>query len=104
MAARPSKARLPAFRPPELATLVDRVPDGEDWLHEVKFDGYRCLLSVAGGKALAFTRSGLDWSDKFKTVVEAGAKLKIGSGLFDGEVVVLDAGGKSHFQSLQSSL
>jgi ATP-dependent DNA ligase len=63
--------KLPAFRAPQLATLVDHVPTGSDWMHEVKYDGYRTLLAVGGGKAKAYTRTGLDWSDRFAPIVAA---------------------------------
>ena len=68
---RASAAKPPAFRPVQLATLVDHVPAGGGWLHEMKYDGYRCLIAVGGGEARAYTRSGLDWSDKFAPVVAA---------------------------------
>src|SRR5437868_3199405 len=96
--------RRPAFRALQLATLVDRVPTGEGWLHEMKFDGYRCLLSIAGSEVRAFTRSGLDWSDFFQPIVQAGRKLKVNAALIDGEAVVLDEQGRSNFQALQASL
>jgi bifunctional non-homologous end joining protein LigD len=95
---------LPAFQPPQLATLVDRVPAGSSWVHEMKYDGYRCLIAIGGGRARAYTRSGLDWSDKFAPVIAAAEKLKVHSALIDGEAVVLDAAGKSNFQALQASL
>ena len=101
---RASTGKPPAFRPVQLATLVDHVPSGSGWLHEMKYDGYRCLIAVGGGKAHAYTRSGLDWSDKFAPVVEAARKLEVRSALIDGEAVVLDANGKSDFQALQASL
>lgn len=95
---------LPAFQPPQLATLVDHVPAGAAWVHEMKYDGYRCLIAVGTGQARAYTRSGLDWSDKFAPIVAAAAKLKVGTALIDGEAVVLDAAGKTNFQALQASL
>jgi bifunctional non-homologous end joining protein LigD len=70
----------------------------------MKYDGYRCLIAVGGGKARAYTRSGLDWSDKFAPIVGAAEKLKAKSALIDGEAVVLDQNGKSDFQALQASL
>ncbi len=94
---------MPAFQPVQLATLVDHVPPGKAWLHEMKHDGYRCLLAVGNGAACAYTRSGLDWSEKFSTVVDAAAKLD-GTALIDGEIVVLDAQGRSNFQALQSAI
>jgi bifunctional non-homologous end joining protein LigD len=95
--------KMPPFRAPQLATLVDHVPAGTNWLHEIKYDGYRTLIAVGGGKAKAYTRTGLDWSDRFRTVVEAAAQLP-GSALIDGEVVALDKDGRPSFQALQASL
>jgi bifunctional non-homologous end joining protein LigD len=94
----------PPFQPVQLATLVDHVPAGDRWLHEMKFDGYRCLLSVAGGQGHAFTRSGLDWSAPFKSILGEAASLPVKSALIDGEAVVLDATGKASFQALQAAI
>jgi bifunctional non-homologous end joining protein LigD len=94
---------MPDFQSPQLATLVDHVPGGGQWLHEVKYDGYRALVGYGGGKAKAWTRNGLDWSDRFAPVVAAAAKLP-GAGLIDGEVVALDSEGRPSFQALQASL
>ncbi len=94
----------PPFQPVQLATLVDTVPTGTRWLHEMKYDGYRVLLAVGGGTAVAYTRSGLDWSEKFAGLVQAASTLKVTSALIDGEAVVLDADGRSSFQALQNAL
>ena len=93
----------PAFLEPQLATLVDEVPSGTSWMHEIKYDGYRLLLSVGEGVATAWTRNGLDWSDKFKALVKAASKLPAGC-LIDGEAVALDEEGRPSFQLLQSTL
>jgi bifunctional non-homologous end joining protein LigD len=93
----------PPFQDPQLATLVDEVPAGNSWIHEYKYDGYRLLLAVGDGVATAWTRHGKDWSDKFKALVKAAAKLPAGS-LIDGEAVALDQQGKPSFQLLQSTL
>jgi bifunctional non-homologous end joining protein LigD len=93
----------PPFMEPQLATLVDDVPPGSAWLHEIKYDGYRLLLSIGDGVATAFTRKGLDWSDKFKPLVKAAARLPAGC-LIDGEAVALDEEGRPSFQLLQSTL
>ncbi|URD60629.1 DNA ligase D [Sphingomonas sp. KRR8] len=93
----------PPFAEPQLATLVDTVPTGNDWLHEYKYDGYRLLLSVGDGSVLAWTRNGKDWSDHFAPLVKAAAKLPPGC-LLDGEAVALDDKGKPNFQLLQSTL
>ena len=93
----------PPFEEPQLATLVDEVPTGNAWLHEYKYDGYRLLLSVGDGVATAWTRNGKDWSDKFKALEKAAAKLPAGC-LIDGEAVALDDKGRTSFQLLQSTL
>ncbi|MDZ4690243.1 non-homologous end-joining DNA ligase [Terricaulis sp.] len=98
-----AKTQLPAFRAVQLATLVDAVPEGEAWLHEIKFDGYRVLLAASADSAIAYTRSGLDWSDKFPKIVEAAAALELRSALIDGEAVVLDEKGRSSFQLMQGA-
>jgi len=93
----------PPFEEPQLATLVDAVPPGTSWIHEYKYDGYRLLLAVGEGVATAWTRNGKDWSDKFKALVKAAAKLPAGC-LIDGEAVAIDEEGKPSFQLLQSTL
>jgi bifunctional non-homologous end joining protein LigD len=107
-AIRPRKAKTsgmpPPFRAVQLATLVDHVPAGNSWLHEMKYDGYRTLISVGGGDGRAYTRSGLDWTDKFAAIVTDAATLDVSSALFDGEAVVLDAEGRTSFQALQGAL
>jgi bifunctional non-homologous end joining protein LigD len=70
----------------------------------MKYDRYRLLVAVGGGQARAYTRSGLDWSDKFAEIVAAAAELDVGSALLDGEAVVMDAQGRSSFQALQGAL
>ena len=98
-----ASAAIPAFRDVQLATLVDAVPTGSGWLHEVKYDGYRALLACGGGSAKAFTRTGLDWSDRFAPIVAAAAALPAGA-LIDGEVVALDKDGRPSFSALQAAL
>ena len=99
-----TKTKPPAFTAPQLATLVDRPPAGNDWLHETKYDGYRALLAVGGGKCVAYTRSGLDWTAKFKSVADAAARLSCSTALIDCEVVSLDSTGKPSFGTLQAAL
>ncbi len=102
-AKRKASAAPPAFMDPQLATLVDDVPTGNGWIHEIKYDGYRLLISVGDGVATAYTRNGLDWSDKFKALVKAASRLPAGC-LIDGEAVALDDEGRPSFQLLQSTL
>jgi bifunctional non-homologous end joining protein LigD len=70
----------------------------------MKYDGYRALVAVGGGQARAYTRSGLDWSDRFPSILSDATKLEVRSALIDGEAVVLDAEGRSSFQALQGAL
>ncbi len=93
----------PAFQLPQLATLVDEVPTGSEWLFEYKYDGYRLLIATGAGAATAWTRKGKDWSDKFRALVKAAASLPPGC-LIDGEAVALNTRGKPDFQLLQSTL
>lgn len=101
--ARMSGAR-PAFRSPMLATLVHQLPAGPDWVFEVKYDGYRCLIGLGKPGAIAWTRTGLDWSDRFRSVLDAAARLPVSSALIDGEIVALDDEGRPSFSALQKAL
>lgn len=95
---------LPGFVAPQLATLVTEPPEGDDWLHEIKYDGYRAIAAVGGGRCRIYTRSGQDWTEKFASLADRLSQLKIESALLDGEIVVLDAHGQSRFQLLQNTL
>ncbi|ESQ93503.1 DNA ligase [Asticcacaulis sp. AC460] len=93
-----------SFIEPELATLADKVPSGEKWVHEVKFDGYRLQALIEGGEVRLLTRTGLDWTPKFAGIARLLQKLKVGTAILDGEVVALDSEGVSSFKTLQDSL
>jgi bifunctional non-homologous end joining protein LigD len=88
----------------ELATLVDAPPEGDQWLHEIKFDGYRLLAFLAEGEVRLRTRNGNDWTHKFPSLYAAVAKLNAKTAVLDMEAVVLDAAGKSSFQAMQHAL
>jgi bifunctional non-homologous end joining protein LigD len=98
------KAALPKFVPPELATLVDRAPAGDAWLHEMKYDGYRILARVERGRVRLLSRNGRDWTDNFPTVAKAVGRLAADRALLDGEVAVLLDNGTTSFQALQNHL
>lgn len=98
------KGRLAGAIEPQLATLVDEAPRGEEWLHELKFDGYRVLCEVKDGKVHIWTRNGKDWTDRFSPVAEAVAQLPVRAALLDGEVAVLEPNGTTSFQALQNAL
>lgn len=97
-------AKLPRTFRPQLATLTDRVPSGDDWLHEMKFDGYRILAFVDREEVRLVTRNGNDWTKKFPSVAAAVRELSLKHGLLDGEVVILRPDGTPDFQRLQNSL
>jgi bifunctional non-homologous end joining protein LigD len=98
------RGALPPFQPVQLATLVDHVPPGDRWLHELKYDGYRTLIAIGDGEGRAYTRSGLDWSDRFAGLIAEAVQLDMTSALIDGEAVVTLADGRTSFQALQAAL
>lgn len=104
-AAAPKGDSPPDFVPPCLATLQEKPPAGERWLHEVKFDGYRLQARIEKGAVRLLTRSGLDWTERFGTTLpKALAALPCDSALIDGEVVALGDSGVSSFGALQEAL
>jgi bifunctional non-homologous end joining protein LigD len=97
-------AAKPAFVPPCLARL-DKTPAGADWLHEVKFDGYRMQAVRNGDKVALITRTGLDWTRRFGSAITTELQeLPCGSAVIDGEIVVLADTGISDFSALQADL
>jgi bifunctional non-homologous end joining protein LigD len=96
--------KLPAFRKPQLATLVDDVPTGNGWMHEIKFDGYRALIAASGSQVRVYTRTGQDWTDKFAPLAAALAAMGLPPALIDGEIVASDAEGNPDFSTLQAIL
>jgi len=92
---------MPGFIKPQLATLKARAPKGEQWLHEIKFDGYRVQVHVNQGKRKVYTRNGLDWTKRFSVL--AGAFDIPGQAIIDGEVVVIHES-RTNFSELQAEL
>jgi bifunctional non-homologous end joining protein LigD len=101
---RERRARLPDFVPPSLATLHSVPPDGPDWIHEIKFDGYRIQARLDHGAVRLLTRKQLDWTHRFERIAKAVAALPVKTALLDGELVVEDEKGVSSFSSLQTDL
>lgn len=99
-----AKVPLPERIAPQLATRTETPPKGGDWLHEIKFDGYRTLAFVDGGKARLVTRSGLDWTKRYGDLGHAFTTLPCKQAVLDGEIVVLDDKGISRFSALQQTL
>jgi bifunctional non-homologous end joining protein LigD len=96
--------KLAKFEPLQLATLVDAVPTGNTWIHEIKFDGYRLEIAAMGQEVRIYTRNGLDWTEKFGPLAEAVAALDLPSCLIDGEVVAYGKDGNPDFSALQNVL
>ena len=98
------KAILPVFVEPSLAMASARPPEGADWLHEIKHDGYRMQARIDGGKVKLLTRKSLDWTKRFPPVAKALKDLPVQAALLDGEIIVQDEAGQSSFSGLQSQL
>ena len=102
----PKAAKPPkwAFVEPALATRVEKAPESDAWIHEIKYDGYRIQAAVSGDSVRLYTRTGLDWTGKFQSIADALAALNLKDVLLDGEVAVAQASGKTDFSALQKSL
>jgi bifunctional non-homologous end joining protein LigD len=98
------KANFPGFIEPALATSIEKVPSGERWLHEIKFDGNRVQVHLANEAVRVFTRRGNDWTNRFKKVAADAWHIAAGSAIIDGEVVVPAADGTTDFSVLQNEL
>ncbi|KQV28396.1 DNA ligase [Rhizobium sp. Root1203] len=99
------KAALPDFIEPELAKLKPKPPAGADWIHEIKFDGYRLQIRLTKGKVTMLTRTGLDWTERFgRRLADAFSALPVDTAVIDGEVVVERDNGVSDFSALQKEL
>ena len=98
------KAKLPDFVAPQLALLAELPPNGDNWIHEIKLDGYRTLCHKLKSNIKLLTRSGLDWTNKYKFIEQECKKIPADSVMLDGEIVWVDHNGVSHFQGLQNSL
>jgi bifunctional non-homologous end joining protein LigD len=96
------RTAFPKFIQPQLATLVERPPGGDGWLHELKHDGYRILARVERRRAALLSRNARDWTEKFPTVAAALGRLPVEQATLDGEVTVLLPDGTSSFQALQN--
>jgi bifunctional non-homologous end joining protein LigD len=96
---------MPGFIGPCMATLWDRPPSGDNWVHEIKLDGYRVQLHLSEGQGVRyFTRRGHDWAPKFGPLVTAAARLKTRQAVIDGEVCIVTPQGRTDFGALQVDL
>lgn len=97
-------ASLPASLAPQLPTLAAAAPTSQQWIWEIKFDGYRLLARVEGARVQLITRGGHDWSARMPALVKSVAALGLGSAWLDGEIVVLGADGMPDFHALQNAI
>ena len=98
------KRRMPDKLQPQLATLASQAPDGPEWLHEIKYDGYRLLARIEDGEVRLITRGGLDWTAKFPALAARLGQLPLESALIDGELVHLEPEGTTSFSGLQDAI
>lgn len=101
---RAKRAPMPDEVNVQLATLAEAAPSGDEWIHEIKFDGYRVVARVQDKRVSLLTRKALDWTHRMPTLAEAVTQLNLPDAIIDGEFVALDARGVSQFQMLQNSL
>jgi bifunctional non-homologous end joining protein LigD len=98
------QAPLPRSFRPQLASPAAHVPGGKEWLHEIKFDGYRTIARIDGGEVRLCTRTGLDWTKRYGVLIEGFRGLACQQALIDGEIVVQDERGIASFAALQDTL
>src|ERR1700722_8164188 len=94
---------LPQWTPPQLTKLSTKAPSGEQWIHEIKFDGYRMAARIDQGKVKLLTRSGLDWTAKYPATAAAFAELKVKSAYIDGELCGVRPDGVTSFELMQTA-
>jgi bifunctional non-homologous end joining protein LigD len=103
----PSKKKdlkFPGFVEPQLAKLVTTPPEGDEWVHELKFDGYRAVITIDGKSTKFFTRAGNDWTDRYGSLVGELRKIKVTNAIIDSEIVALDEKDRPNFSILQDTL
>ena len=95
---------IPVLIAPQLCTLVECPPSGADWLHEIKYDGWRLLARKHGDDLRLYTRGGIEWSERVPRLVDAIRSLNVASAWLDGEIVHLDDAGFPDFERLQHDI
>jgi ATP-dependent DNA ligase len=96
-------APLPQFVPPQLSQLVEKPPSGPQWVHEIKLDGYRMAARIDNGRVQLLTRTGLDWTAKYPSVITALGKLNVRTAYLDGELCGVDEAGLPSFAHTQAA-
>ncbi|SEP49365.1 DNA ligase D [Rhodospirillales bacterium URHD0017] len=97
-------SRRPKWIKPQLTRLVDEAPTGKDWLHEIKYDGYRMHARIDEGKIQLLTRTGLDWSHRYRRTIDALGSLRVKNAYVDGELCALNSDGVPVFSRLQAAM
>jgi bifunctional non-homologous end joining protein LigD len=103
-AAHGAKANYPGFIEPALASSIDKVPAGDRWIHQIKFDGYRVQVHLINEAVKVFTRRGYDWTNRFRKIADDAWHIAAGSAVIDGEVVIPAADSTTDFAVLQNEL
>ena len=98
------KGQMPAALKPQLATAATAAPEGPEWLHEIKYDGYRLLARIENGATRLITRGGLDWTEKLAALARRLAELPVTAAVIDGELVALHPDGTTSFSDLQDAI
>lgn len=99
----PGRGGLPEVEA-QLATLVREPPEGDEWLHEIKYDGYRAIAYVDRGAVRLVSRNGLSFNERFASICDALSELEVGRVVLDGEICALDESGRTRFEALQRSM
>jgi DNA ligase D-like protein (predicted ligase) len=94
---------LPDFVPPQLTALTETAPEGSEWIHELKWDGYRMHARIDGEDVRLLTRTGLDWTDKYPAIVDALSALPVTQAYLDGELCALSEEGLTSFSAMQAA-
>ncbi|MBM0207183.1 hypothetical protein JNW90_32445 [Micromonospora sp. STR1s_5] len=94
---------LPDFVPPQLTALTEVAPEGGDWAHELKWDGYRMHARIEDGDVRLLTRTGLDWTAKYPAIAEALRALPVSDAYLDGELCALSDEGLTSFSAMQAA-
>jgi ATP-dependent DNA ligase len=97
---RANASALPEWVAPQLTQLVDAAPGGDEWLHEIKFDGYRMHARLDGGAVRLLTRTGLDWTHKYPSIAAAVASLDARQAYLDGELCGVRPDGVTSFSMI----
>jgi bifunctional non-homologous end joining protein LigD len=100
---RAEEGALPDFVPPQLTALTETPPEGGEWCHELKWDGYRMHARLDGGQVRLLTRTGLDWTSKYPAIVDALQALSVEQAYLDGELCALSEGGLTSFSAMQAA-